>query len=525
MTQTLPEHPHTVDHHATGGHPRRWAILAVLVVSLLVVVLDNTVLNVALKTIQVDLDATQSQLEWAINSYTLVFAGLLFTWGILGDRFGRKRILMIGLTLFGIASAMCAYAYSPESLIAGRAFLGFAGAAVMPATLAIISNVFEPSERPKAIGLWAASVGIAVALGPITAGLLLQYFWWGSVFLINIPIVIIGLVAILRIVPESKNPNPGRMDPIGVLLQVGALVLITWAIIKGGELASITDEKVWVPGLAGLALLIAFVLFELKSDHPALDVRFFKNPKFAAANVTVGLSFFAMMGVFFFLTFYLQIVRDMSALETGLWMLPFAAAQLIAAPRSAKLAQTYGPRNVIMVGLTLVAISLVALTFATPTTPMYVLGIFFFLQGFGMGNVMPPATELIQGSVPREQAGTASAINNTIRQLGGALGVAVLGSVLSVAYRNEVNPLLDGLPAPAREAAGESLGGTLQVMAHAEPGRLAQVKPDVFNAYVDAMHLTAGLGAALTLASVVLLGFWLRTPYAPKHAVKEHVAQ
>lgn len=519
MTSTLPN-GHQPPASADEGHPRRWAILGVLVVSLLVVVLDNTVLNVALKTIQVDLGATQSQLEWAINSYTLVFAGLLFTWGITGDRFGRRRILMIGLALFGVASVICAYAYSPETLIAGRAFLGFAGAAVMPATLAIISQVFEPRERAKAIGLWAASVGIAVALGPITAGILLEFFWWGSVFLINIPIIVVGLIAIWRIVPESKNPNPGRMDPIGVLFQVVALVLITYAIIRGGELAAIFDAEVLVPGITGLVLLVAFILFELRSDHPALDVRFFRNPRFSAANMTVALSFFAMMGVFFFLTFYLQIVRDMSALETGLWMLPFAAAQLVAAPRSAALAQKYGARNVMMFGLTLVAISLAALMFATTTTPMPVLGFFFFLQGFGMGNVMPPATELIQASVPREQAGTASAINNTVRQLGGALGVAILGSILSVAYRNQVDPLLTGLSEEARHAAGESLGGTLQILSQANPARLAQVQPQVFDAYIDAMHTTAGIGAALAMAAVGMLWFWLRNDNPPgKHAV------
>lgn len=248
-------------------HDRRWGILGVLIVSLLVVVLDNTVLNVALKTIQDDLGASQSELAWSVNSYTLVFAGLLFTFGLLGDRFGRKRILMAGLLLFGMASLASAYAQSPEQLILARSIMGIGGAAVMPATLAIITNVFEPEERGRAIGIWVASVGLAIVIGPVVGGGLLETFWWGSVFLINMPIVIAGVLLVSLLVPDSRDPSPGRLDPVGVLLSMTGLVLLVYGIIEGGERASIASPEVWVPVLGGITALGLFVWYERRGSH------------------------------------------------------------------------------------------------------------------------------------------------------------------------------------------------------------------------------------------------------------------
>src|SRR3954454_17184449 len=246
------------------GHPRRWAILAVLVISLLVVVLDNTVLNVAMRTIadpHKGLGATQSQLEWAINSYTLVFAGLLFTAGILADRLGRRITLTVGLALFGIASLVSAYADSPDQLIWARALMGLGAAAVMPSTLSIIANVFDPRERGRAIGVWAGAVGLGVAIGPIVGGLLLEHFWWGAVFLINVPIVIAGVVLVLALVPESRDPKPGRIDVGGVLLSIVGLTLLTYGVIKGGENPFGTLES-WNTIVAAVLVLAGFVLYE-----------------------------------------------------------------------------------------------------------------------------------------------------------------------------------------------------------------------------------------------------------------------
>jgi len=285
-------------------HARRWGILSVLIFSLLVVVLDNTVLNVALKRIQDELGASQSELEWSINSYTLVFAGLLFTFGLLGDRFGRKRMVVTGLALFGASSLLSAYAQTPGQLIGARALMGIGAAAILPATLAIITNVFDAKERGRAIGVWAGAVGIGIVLGPVVGGALLEHFWWGSVFLINVPVVVLGIVLISAIVPESKDPNPGRLDPVGVLLSIVGLVLLAYGIIKGGQLASISQPEVYLPVVAGIALLGLFVWYESRSDHPSLDVTLFRNPVFSTSVSAIALIFFAMMGLLFFTTFY-----------------------------------------------------------------------------------------------------------------------------------------------------------------------------------------------------------------------------
>ncbi|HEU5429328.1 MAG TPA: MFS transporter, partial [Actinocrinis sp.] len=433
---------------ADVGHPRRWLILGVLVFSLLVVVLDNTVLNVALKTIALPkpdgLGASQSDLEWSINSYTLIFAGLLFTWGILADRLGRKRILMLGMVLFGVTSVLCAYAGSPGELIAARAAMGFAGAAIMPSTLAVIANVFPRHEQGKAIGVWAGSVGLAVAIGPVVGGALLDSFWWGSVFLINVPIVIIGLIAMTLIVPESRNPHPGKLDPAGVLLSMAGLVIFVYGVIHGGDTGDWGKPAVWGPLVIGVALLALFVVWERNTDHPALDVRLFSNRPFSAAVISVALSFFAMMGSLFFLTFYLQSVRGYTPLQAGLWVLPFAAAQVIFSPLSANVVNRFGARTVSFSGLLLIAVALALYQFIGVHSAMWVYGVIAALQGTAMALVMPPATTTVMTSLPRERAGIGSSINNTVRQVGGALGVAVLGTVLTSAYRSRIEPVLTG---------------------------------------------------------------------------------
>lgn len=488
-------------------HDRRWGILGVLVVSLLVVVLDNTVLNVALKTIQEDLGTTQSELEWSINSYTLVFAGLLFTFGLLGDRFGRRRMLILGLVMFGIASVVSAYAGSPEQLIAARALMGVGAAAVMPATLAIISNVFEPEERGRAIGIWVASVGLAVVLGPVVGGALLEQFWWGSVFLINVPIIVIGLVLIAWLVPDSRDPRPSRLDPVGVVLSIVGLTLLVYGIIEGGERASITDPVVWGSTLGGLAVLALFVWYERRIDEPALDVGLFRNPTFSASVTAIGLSFFAMMGVFFFMTFYWQTIRGYSPLETGLLFLPFALAQTAFAPVSSAMVKRFGMRLVAAVGLSLVTLSLAGLVVVEADTSLWYLGALFFIQGMGIANVMPPATTAVMTSVPREKAGVGSAVNNTMRQVGGALGVAVLGAVLAAAYRTGVEDALEVLPAGARHAAAESLGSTMAVAE--QTGATEAVRDAAFGAFLDGVHAVALLGAAVAALSVVVVARFL----------------
>ncbi|WP_341720317.1 MFS transporter [Micromonospora sp. FIMYZ51] len=492
------------------GHPRRWAILGVLVISLLVVVLDNTILNVALRTLADPvrgLGASQGELEWSINSYTLVFAGLLFTFGVLGDRAGRRRMLLIGLVLFGLASLLSAYAQSPAQLIAARALMGVGGAAIMPATLSIISNVFDPRERGRAIGVWAGAVGLAVAIGPVLGGLLLEHFWWGSVFLINVPVVALGVLLVALLVPESRDPEPGRVDVFGVLLSVVGLVALTYGIIDGGE-HGFGRPLVWVAILGGVAVLTWFIEYERRSSHPSLDVRLFRVPRFAAPVAMIGLVFFAAMGVMFFSSFYLQLVRGYSPLETGLVFLPFAVAQLAFAPRSATMVRRYGARAVSVVGLILTAVSLGAFALVDAATPIWVVLVVFFLQGTGMANIMPPATESIMSALPREKAGVGSAVSNTIRQVAAALGVAVIGSVLAAGYRAGIDPTLADLPPAARGAAGESISG-----AYAAAGQLGPAAPELVaaanDAFVSAMHWSAALAALVAAAGILVALRWL----------------
>ncbi|MGW9032372.1 DHA2 family efflux MFS transporter permease subunit [Streptomyces sp. NPDC055722] len=493
-------------------HRRRWAILTVLCFSLLVVMLDNSILNVATKTIAqpapTGLGSTQSQLEWAINSYTLVFAGLLFTAGLLGDRLGRKKVLLFGMLVFGAGSALSALSASSGQLIAFRAVMGFGGAFILPATLAIIMNVFEREEQPKAIGIWTSVVGFAIALGPITGGILLQHFWWGSVFLVNVPIVVAAAVAMVAIVPDSKNPKPGKLDPVGVVLSILALVSLIYGIIKGGQEGDFTVAQSWGPIVAGLALLGVFVVYQRSSDHPVLEVTWFRNRRFSASVAAIGLVFFALTGVTFFSVFYNQSVRGYSVLQSGLLVLPLAASQMFFAPRARLVVDRFGARAVCASGLVLTAVAFAGFLLLGQDTPIWVLEVLFFLMGTGMAHVMPPATVMIMSSLPREKAGSGSAINNTFRQVGGALGVAVLGALLSTTYRSGIDGHLGVLPASDRHVAGESVEATLTIASKLGPAGKALVQP-AHDAFIHAMHITAIGSAAVALVGAVVVLLFL----------------
>lgn len=509
-------------------HRRRWAILGVLMFSLLIVVLDNSILNVAVKTIAspepVGIGATQSELEWAINSYTLVFAGLLFTSGLLGDRVGRKKVLLFGIVVFGIGSALAAMSGSPGELITYRALMGFGAAFVMPATLAVLMNVFERDEQPKAIGIWAGGVGLAIAIGPITGGVLLEHFWWGSIFLVNVPVVIVALIAMVLLVPDSKDPSPGRVDPVGVLLSIVGLVLLVYGIIRAGELADFTDATVLASVIGGLAVLAAFVVHERRSDHPSIDMSYFKKPAFSAAVAAIALVFFALMGVTFFSAFYLQSVRGYSALDSGLLIVPLAVAQMVFAPRARLVVDRFGARAVCTGGMLLVAAGLAAFALFDATTPVWVLCLVFFVQGAGMAHIMPPVTVAVMQALPREKAGSGSAINNTFRQVGGALGIAVLGSLLSTTYRGEIEGHLGAVPAGARDAAGESIEATIAVAEKLGPAG-APLISSANDAFLSAMHVTALGSAAVALIGTVVVALFMPGRTAPERPVPKELAE
>lgn len=516
------------------GHPRRWAILAVLVVSLLVVVLDNTILNIALPTIQADLSASPGELVWAVDSYILVFAALLFTWGALGDRLGRKKVLVIGLVIFAAASALSAFAVSAPMLIGARAVMGIGGAAVLPTTLAIITVVFPPHERGKAIGMWAGAVGAAVALGPILGGALLQhpqlFRWltgndWGSVFLINVPIVIVGLIAIARVVPESKNPQPRRLDVLGLLLSIAGLTALIYGIIRASETKDWLDSTVLIPMGVGVAIIAAFLYLEHRSDHPSFDVGLFKNRGYAVSIAAVSLAFFALSGITFSLPFYLQVLRGYDTLTAGLCFVPFAVGQLLAAPRSATTVARFGYRAVMTAGLVIVALALFALVFVQIDTPIWILLVAFFAFGLGMGNVIAPASTVMQNVLPLARAGAGSAVQNTVRQVGGALGVAIVGTVLATQYATNLQGSWQesgggAIPESAIEAASESIIATQVVLDSASglPSSVAAgLQALAFQDFLSAMHLTSAISAAVVAVAALIVGFGL-PPIAPPQA-------
>jgi EmrB/QacA subfamily drug resistance transporter len=488
-------------------------MLSVLVVGLLAIVIDNTVLNVALKTIAEPvraggLNASQSQLEWAINSYTLVFAGLLFTFGVVGDSVGRKRLLMIGLALFGISSLLSAYSQSPTELIFARAAMGLGGAAVMPQTLSIISAVFSPQERAKAIGIWASAVGIGVAIGPVLGGALLARFWWGSVFLINVPVTVLGVLAVALIIPESRNPEHGKIDYLGVLSSIAGLVLLVYGIVQGGDNGNWASPSVLGTLLAGVAVLAFFTWHESRTAYPALDVRLFRDRRLSASVGAVALLFFGMGGVFFFTSFYLQNVRDYSALHAALVLVPFAVGQMIAAPPSSALVARFGTRAVTAAGMLVAGLSIAGYATLTTSSPIAVLGGLYLIQGAAVGIALPSATSAVMEVLPRERAGAGSALTNTARQVAVALGTAVLGSILAQGYRSHLSATLSPLPQAARTTAGQSITAT-QAVAHqlGAAGHFLLAPANV--AFVDSMRITTIVGAAVSLAGAFVVLRWM----------------
>jgi DHA2 family integral membrane protein (MFS transporter) len=414
---------------------RRWAILGVLVLCLLVVILDNSILNVALKTIQERLNTSLSDMQWAVDSYALVFAGLLIPAGVLGDRWGRQRFLLVGMITFGATSALCSFATSSTSLILFRALMGIGAAMVMPQTLSIIQNVFEPAERPKAIGIWGGASGAAIALGPITGGLLLKFFWWGSIFLVNVPIAIVAALAIWWLVPDSKDPKPHRLDPFGIVLSIVAVFVLVYGVIEGGNSNDWLRWNTLGAILLGVFLLALFVWMQYRSDHPTIDVTLFKNRHFSAGVATISATFFAMMGATFYLAYYLQAIRGYSPLLAGTCLVAMAVTVMVAAPLSAQISPRFGPNVVTGFGQLLFAVTMGAYILATQHMSVWVIELMLIGMGIGMGLTMAPASNAIMSAVPRDKAGAGSAVNNTVRQVAAALGVAILGSVLSVVFQ------------------------------------------------------------------------------------------
>ncbi|MGH3450723.1 MAG: DHA2 family efflux MFS transporter permease subunit [Haloechinothrix sp.] len=492
------------------AHPRRWLVLAVMNLSLLLIVVDNTIVNVALPTLQRELGATTSQLQWIVDSYILVFAGLLLTMGALGDRFGRRGALAAGLSIMGVAALSASLADSVSQLIAMRALMGVGAALVMPATLSIITNVFtDPTERARAIAIWAATAGMAVAVGPVTGGWLLEHFWWGSVFLVNVPVVVVALLLGQRFVPTSKDPAARPVDVPGAALSIVGLTALVYAIIEGAH--GWTDPVV-LGGFAVFAVLAAaFVGWERHTPYPMLDITFFQNPRFSAASGAIVLTFFALFGSMFLLTQLLQSVLGYSALDAGIRLVPMAGVMMVISPVSARLVERLGTKRVMATGLLIAAAGLLLFSRMTADGsywPDVLVPLVVLSAGFAL--IMPPATESIMGSLPRAKAGVGSAVNDTTRELGGALGVAVLGSVFGSIYGPRVRDALagTGLPADAAEAASDQIGAAASVAERlgGEPGQA--LFDAASRAFVDGMSIAFMIGAvALALGAVIVAKF------------------
>jgi DHA2 family multidrug resistance protein-like MFS transporter len=498
---------------------RRWWILAVLCLSVLLVVVDNTIVNVALPTISRQLSASTQDLQWIVDAYTLVFAGLLLVGGNLGDRLGRRRVLQAGLALFAVTSVGAALARSTGELIAGRAAMGIAAALIYPATLALLTSTFTIArERATAIGIWSGVSGLAVAVGPVTGGLLLRHFSWNSVFYVNVPIVVIALIAGLRLLPETRDAQAGRFDPLGALASVAGVGLLVWTVIEAPRhgWTSVTT----IAGFAGSAVLLAaFAAWQLRRPDPMLDVRLFRNPRFTAASGAIALAFFGLFGFIFMITQYFQVVRGYNSLHAGVATLPFAIVTGACSPAAIALMKRLGTKVIVTAGLGLMSAGfLVAAGTAVDSAFWGRIIVAMILMAAGLALTTSPATEAIMGSLPAAKAGAGSAVNDTTRELGGTLGVAIVGSVLSSAYASHVLTALTriGAPAAVRSAAQQSVVAGLDVAAHLPPGLREVAAAAARQAFVDGLRagslVAAGATALAALATLAFLPARVRQP-------------
>jgi EmrB/QacA subfamily drug resistance transporter len=488
----------------SAGHPRRWLILGVLCLSLLVLVVDNTVLNVAIPTLIRDLHASSSDIQWIIDSYILVFAGLLLTAGSLSDRHGRRRGLIIGLVLFGGSSLAAALATTPSTLIAARALMGVGGAFLMPGTLSILTTVFSDAERKKAIAIWSSVLMVGALGGPTLGGFLLQHFWWGSVFLLNVPIAALGILAAILIIPESRGPAT-RPDLIGALLSMIGMTSLVWGVIAAAKDGWSSGNTVGGFGLAVVALL-GFAVWEWRSPEPMLPLALFRNRNFSGASLSIVLLSFAGGGVMLALTQYLQFVLGFTPLKAGLAFGPLIVAAMVFNGIGVVVDKKFGPRVAVAIGLGLLALGFGLLAMTSPGDGYGRLTVALVILGAGSGTAGPAAYGTLLGALPPERAGVGSAVNDTVQQVGQALSVAVLGSVLTAAFSAAMP---DGLA----ERAKRSVGDALEVARVTGDAGLASTARDAF---VDAMATTSIVGVIGGIAAAVVAFTVLRpTPKPP----------
>ena len=487
---------------------RRWWALAALGLTVLTIGFDATILNVALPTLATALHASTGALQWMVDAYVLVFAGLLLPMGALGDRFGRKRLILVGLVLFGAASVLATYAGSTGPLIAARAIMGIGAAVLTPIAAAVLPVIFPPQERAKAISFFAIGMGVGVPLGPIIGGYLLKHFWWGSVFLVNVPVVVVALVAVMLLVPESKDPAPPRIDVVGGLLSTAGLVSFVYGVIEAPSRGWTAPVVLTTIG-SGLLLIAAFVAWERRTAQPMIDLTLFARPRFLWGTVAMTVASFGLFGLLFVLPQYLQAVQGNDALGTGVRLLPMMAGLIVGARTSEKLGSRFGARVPVAGGLLVIAGGLAVGALTTVDSGYGFAALWLSIVGAGVGLTLAPAMDAALGELPPERAGSGTALTMTLRQVGGALGVALLGSISAAAYTDRLH--LAGLPGPVAEAARDSIAGAVVVAARlGSPALLA----DARGAYVHAMSVVL-----LVCVAITVLGGVLAARFLPARAV------
>lgn len=499
-------HDADIDGVDADIHRRRWLILATLCLGLILVVAANSSLNVAFPHIQKALGTTPSQLQWMVDAYSLVFAVLLLPAGALADRYGRKTALQLGLVIFGFASLLATFSHDNMQLIALRGLTGVGSAFIMPGTLSILTNVFrDPVERGKAIAIWAGCAGLGATIGPVLSGILLEGFDWQSVFFINVVLAVIALVAGAVLLPNSSNPKEAVIDPIGVLLAIIGIGALLYGIIEGPANGWVSLETIGTV-VGGLAVIGGFIAWELHHDRPMLDMHLFSNRAFTLGSTTIMLQYFAMFGLFFAMAQYLQISHGYSALQAGLAGIPVGIAGMCASPLSASLVRRFGHRTVVGAGLLISAAGMALMIGVTPTTTFALLFVGFCLLGWGNGQATAPSTNLIMSAVPRAKSGVGSSMNDLARQVGGALGIAVLGSVMASVYRTTIASNVGGGQLAAK--AGVTIEQTLQAVQHTTGVDAATLHHGAQLSFARGFGMAMMVGAIVLALNAVLV--WLR---------------
>ncbi|CCQ14214.1 MFS-type efflux pump [Rhodococcus sp. AW25M09] len=487
-----------------------WLGLAVLVVPILVVSMDMSVLYLALPFMTADLEPSSNQTLWILDIYGFLLAGLLITMGSLGDRIGRRALLMIGAVVFGAASLAATFSTSPEMLLVARALLGVGGATIAPSTLSLIRNMFhDPAQRKEAIGLWTAGFAGGAAVGPVIGGVLLEHFWWGSVFLINIPIMVLLFVAAPLLVPEFKDSDPGKFDPISVVLAISSMLSIVYAIKHGAQEG--IDAATITTAVVGLALGTVFVIRQRKAANPLIDVTLFAERAFSAAVVVQFLVIFAMTGFSLFASQYLQLVVGLGPLEAGLWLLIPAVAAAAGAVLAPTLSKVISTGTIIAGGLLFIAFGCAAMVFVAVDSGLPLLLTGMALLTFGIGAASTLNSDIVLTAAAPEKAGAASALSETGAELGGAVGIAILGTIGSTVYRNGMEDAIPaGTPAEIADPARETIGGAVAVADYLPEPFASQLTDVAHSSFIDGFNLAAGTSAVLMAVSAVAIFVLLR---------------